>query len=324
MNLRSLILTLVLAFATTAAMAQFGGKDGKKPRKDSKKFSLFGGKKNASAPKGAKSIGGGGDVPQWSLGLQGGVHLTDVVSTQSYTVITPLDLSSNLTNNKLYDQSYSNIGNHIALSGAFAISPNLTLNVSPGYATYKFGYQTSYTWDQFEDQQSFVTIDNDVDHVISYLDIPLTIKYHLKTGPLKPFIQAGGYYGFRTNADKEFTTTIQDGAAGGLEEISSTSQRIGVDEVFIRSSAGLIAGVGLSFDVGNSPSNISGSTDLGTVRFTLGANYRYGMHNIVDVRNRYLDSSLTSGSYDVTDDLELRSIEIYLGCQFTLKYKDFK
>ncbi|MDH3708512.1 MAG: PorT family protein [Cyclobacteriaceae bacterium] len=321
MNLRSTILTLALACLTTVAMAQFGGKDGKKPRKDSKKTGFIGGKKNNGAPKGART--GGGDSPQWSLGIKGGVHLSDVVSTQSYTVVTPLDLSSNLTNNKLYDQPYSNIGNHIGLTGAFSINPNITLNLEPGYATYKFGYQTSYSWDQFEDQQSFVQIDNDVDHTISYLDIPLSIKYHIKTGPLKPYIMVGGYYGFRTNADKEITTIVEDGAAGGLDEISSSTQRIGVDNLFIRSSAGVMAGAGVSLDVGNSPSNVSGSTDLGTVRFVLGANYRYGLHNVVDVQNRFEDSALTSGLYDVTDDLEVRSIEIYVGVQFTLKYKDF-
>lgn len=321
--LRSSLFIFVLACFSTVALAQFGGKDGKKPRKDGKKLSLFGGKKNAQGTKGS-SIGGGGDAPQWQLGLKGGVHLADVKPTQSYTVITPLDLSSNLTNNKLYDKPYSNIGNHIGLSGSFALSPNLSLGLEPGYATYKFGYQTFYNWDQFEDQQSFVNVSNDVDHVISYLDIPLTVKYHIKTGPVKPFLIAGGYYGFRTNADKSINTTIEDGAAGGLSELSSSSQRQGVDNLFIRSSAGILGGAGVSIDVGNSPSNISGSTDLGTVRFLLGVNYRYGLHNIVDVRNRFNDSSLTSGVYDVTDDLEMKSIEIYVGCQFTLKYKDFK
>lgn len=321
MNLRTIILAVTMCCFTAAATAQFAGKEGRKPRKEPRKFSLLGGKKKSAVPK--SPVGGKGDAPQWSLGLKGGVHLTDVISTQSYTVVTPLDLSSNLTNNKLYDQSYSNIGNHIGLSGAFALNPNITLSLEPGYATYKFGYQTSYNWDQFEDQQSFVRIDNDVDHVISYLDIPLSVKYHIQTGPLKPFILVGGYYGFRTNADKEITTIVEDGAAGGLDEISSSSQRIGVDELFIRSSAGIMAGAGISLDVGNSPSNISGSTDLGTVRFLLGANYRYGLHNVVDVQKRFEDTSLTSGLYDVTDDLELRSIEIYLGVQFTLKYKDF-
>jgi hypothetical protein len=84
-----------------------------------------------------------------------------------------------------------------------------------------------------------------------------------------------------------------------------------------------LGGAGLSLDIGSSPSSMSGSTDLGTVRFVLGVNYRYGLHNIVDVKTRFNDSYLTSGVYDVTDDLELRNIEIYLGCQFTLKYKDY-
>jgi len=319
-NLRSTILTLLLICFTSMAMAQFASKkDGKKPRKDGSKFSLFnGGKKSRQTKSGFK-----GEAPQWQLGIKGGVNLSHVEATKSYSVVTPLDLGSELTNAKTYDKPYSNIGNHIGLTGSVALSPNLSLGIEPGYTTYKFGYESSYEWSQFEDAQSYVNVSNDIDHSISYLDFPLSIKYHLKTGPLKPFVQIGGYYGFRTNADKTINTTIEDGAGGGSDELSNTSQRTGVDELFLRSSAGILGGAGLSLDVGNSPSSVSGSTDLGTVRFVLGVNYRYGLHNIVDVKTRYNDTQITSGSYDVTDDLELRNIEIYLGCQFTLKYKNF-
>ncbi len=320
-KVRSILIVVLIVCFSSAAMAQFAGKkEGKKPRKESSKFSLFGGgKKNQSKVK----SGFKGEAPQWQLGIKGGVNLSDVQTTKNYQVVTPLDLSSNLTNGKTYDKPYSNIGNHIGLTGSVAISPNVSLGFEPGYTTYKFGYETSYQWDQFEDQQSYVNVTNDIDHSISYLDFPLSLKYHLKTGPLKPYIQIGGYYGFRTNADKTISTKVEDGVAGGLDELSSTTQRIGVDELFIRSSAGILGGAGLSLDVGDSPSGMSGGSDLGTVRFVLGVNYRYGLHNVVDVKTRYEDGLLTSGSYDVTDDLELRNIEIYLGCRFTLKYKNF-
>jgi hypothetical protein len=319
-NLRSTVFILVLLFLGSTATAQFAGKDGKKPRRDSKKSGFFGGGKKS--PTQAKT-GFKGEAPQWQLGLKGGVNLSDVEVIKSYTVVTPLDLSSSLTNGKVYDKAYSNMGNHIGLTGSVALNPKISLGFEPAYATYKFGYETSYEWSQFENQQSFVNVTNDVDHVVSYLDLPLSIKYNLKTGPLKPYLQVGGYYGFRTNADKNINTIVEDGAAGGLDEISNTSQRVGVDDVFLRSSAGILGGAGVTLDVGNSPSGMNGGTDLGTVRFVLGVNYRYGLHNIVDVKTRYNDSFLTSGAYDVTDDVELRNIEIYLGCQFTLKYKDF-
>ena len=319
-KLRSITLTLCLLCIASLAMAQFAGKEGKRPRKDGNKFSLFGGGNKQS--KNSKTSATG-EVPQWQLGIKGGVNLSHVKATQSYSVVTPLDLSSSLTNGKVYDKAYSNMGNHIGLTGSVALSPNVSLGFEPGYATYKFGYETAYEWNQFEDLQSFVNVSNDIDHVVSYLDLPISLKYHIKTGPLKPFVQLGGYYGFRTNADKNVSTVIQDGAAGGLDELSNTSQRIGVDDLFIRSSAGILGGAGVSFDLGSSPSGMSGGTDLGTVRFVLGVNYRYGLHNVVDVKTRFNDSYLTSGAYDVTDDLEFRNIEIYLGCQFTLKYKDY-
>ncbi len=319
----SILAVLVILGCTNQALAQFGTKNPNKPRKEKSGLQLFGGQKNGPKAKGNQKTSGG-DLPQWSLGIKGGVNLSDVIPTQPYQVITPLDLSSNLTSHKTYDESYTGLGNHIGLTAGFAVMPQLVIGLEPGYATYKFGYQNSYEWQQFEDQQKMVEVDLDVDQVISYLDIPLYFKYHLKTGPLKPFILVGGYYGFRTNADKNISSTIGDSAAGGSGELVTSEQRIGVDDLFIRSSAGLMGGAGVSLDLGGSPADPSGGTDLGTVRFLAGVNYRHGLHNIVDVKNRFEDSILTSGYYDVTDDLELRSLEIYLGVQFTLKYKDFK
>jgi hypothetical protein len=66
----STIFTVLLICSTTVAMAQFAGKkEGKKPRQDGKKFSLFGGgNKGQSSPK----TGFKGEAPQWQLGIKGG------------------------------------------------------------------------------------------------------------------------------------------------------------------------------------------------------------------------------------------------------------
>jgi len=292
--IKLLAISFILLFSLSHAEAQFFGK------------------------KGNKKSGSMGEIPQVQLGLKGGVNLNHLEATQSYSVITPVDLGSSLTNQKVYDKPYSNMGTQIGLVAAFAINNKMVINAEPAFMTLKFGYQNEYSWSQGED--SFVNTEYDFDHALNYLDIPLTIKYHLTDGPIKPFIQAGGYYAFLTNANKTVNATIEDSALGGSGDLTTNSSRLGVNDLFITSNAGLVGGVGVSIDVGNSPGDMDGSSDLGTVRFTLSVNYRQGLHNVVDVKNRFKDSALVSGNYDVLDDLRFKNIEVSAGVLFTMKY----
>ena len=291
-------LSLIFLLSMSELQAQFlglGKKDGKRSSK--------------SSPS--------GEIPQFQFGLKGGINLNHLESIESHSVITPVDLGTLLTNQKVYDKPYSNIGTQIGLSAAFALNHQLVLSVEPTFMTLKFGYQTAYSWSQGED--SFVNTDNDFDHALNYLDLPVMVKYHFTTGQIKPFVQAGGYYAFLTNANKTVTTTIEDSALGGSGDLTTSSQRLGVNDLFITSNAGIVGGAGVSIDVGGSP-GLDGNSDLGTVRFSLSVNYRQGLHNVVDVKNRYQDSELVSGNYDVLDDLKFKNIEVSISCLFTMKY----
>jgi len=65
---------------------------------------------------------------------------------------------------------------------------------------------------------------------LSYVEVPLMLKYYIPLGPVKPSIQAGGSLSFNTLAQ-----AVQDGDSDPLDDISSTD-------------VGVIAGVGLDID----------------------------------------------------------------------------
>ena len=310
-----------MLLVTSAASAQFGLKkrEANKPRKNPK-TSLFGSKKKKDTPAKKTRPGSSAPSPQWQLGMKGGINLTDVSSTAGYSVFDNLaGPAENIA--KTYDDPYSNLGVQFGLSGAFNINDRVSLLVEPVFSSVKFGYTNHYEWLEVENPGSNILFDYDFDHTVNYIETPLLVRYHLLDGPLKPFIQGGGYYGFLIEASKEIGANIEDNSSGGESILTTTSQEVGIDEQFIKSSVGLVGGIGVSYDVGNSPLRNDGSTDLGVVRFSLSINYKYGLNNITDVQNRFLDSSLISGAYDSLDDLELRNIEISLSTVFTLKYK---
>ncbi|MGI9544898.1 MAG: hypothetical protein ACR2MX_16675, partial [Cyclobacteriaceae bacterium] len=140
--IKSLAMSFVLLFSLSHAEAQFFGKKGNK-KSNGKSGSL-------------------GEIPQVQLGLKGGVNLNHLEVSQSYSVITPVDLGSLLTNQKVYDKPYSNLGTQIGLIGAFAINNKMVINAEPSFMTLKFGYQNEYSWSQGED--SFVNTKYDFDH----------------------------------------------------------------------------------------------------------------------------------------------------------------
>jgi len=71
---------------------------------------------------------------------------------------------------------------------------------------------------------------NDMTFDLSYVEVPLMLKYYIPLGPVKPSIQAGGSLAFNTLAQ-----AVQDGDSNPVDEISSTD-------------VGVIAGVGLEID----------------------------------------------------------------------------
>ena len=74
----------------------------------------------------------------------------------------------------------------------------------------------------------------------------------------------------------------------------------------LTSSAGVLGGAGVHYD----PDNI---------RLTFDILYRYGLHNVVNRKNRFSENRLV-GVGDVLDDLSLRNISINLGVLFPLRF----
>ncbi len=240
---------------------------------------------------------------QWWMGMRIGTTLTEAVSTASYSVLSPIDYPDEF-NNKVYDQ-YNNPGLTAGLEFVFFIK-GFNIGFAPNYRQHVFTYRSNALWSNPENatQKTEVNYEHVVD--MEYIDLPLSIKYEFEVKDFRPFVMVGGYYSTLMDATKEYTISGVDQSTGGQVPIQSETHTIGATDLFIKSSLGIMAGVGTFYNAGN-------------VRIQFEASYRLGMHNITNANNRYTDNRL-AGLGDAMDDLKMNSININLGILLPLKF----
>ncbi len=108
---------------------------------------------------------------------------------------------------------------------------------------------------------------------LDYIEIPVLVKYVLKTGSLEPFFFAGPYFAFKASAKGEVAMNVgelgTETETEDLEDVKSTDY-------------GVVVGAGLNLPLGQ-------MTLIFDVRYTL------GMTNISDV----LDESVKNGVFSI-------------------------
>lgn len=261
----------------------------------------------------------GSQAPQWQMGFKAGLTLGHADTEQLYSVFGNTAFASRPDDFKTYDGSFARVGSQVGLEIAFNVTNSITLSLQPGFYTYGYAYNSEYEWALNDDGSQSTRLDLRHEHTLSYLEAPLLLRYYFGRNKIRPYIQGGAYLSRLQQATKELDTQLEDNTAGGSEPLSvQTTETIGIEDLYIRAQAGWIAGGGVAFDLGHVPDN--SSSNLGIVRFLFNVNYRQGFHNIVDVRERFVDRPLLSGVYDAQDDLSLANIEISITCLFTFKY----
>jgi len=238
---------------------------------------------------------------QWYVGIRGGMNLTKADPVQRYSVF------SSTAGSDSYTKSYQNFKQPGAVAG---IEINfyyhgITASFQPNYRRQRFIYTNDYEWVDASNSSNSLTLHYEQDHHLDYIELPLLIRYDILKKSIKPFVQAGYYYGILNSANKSVTISGTDYASGGTN-FDQTPIIVGAKDLFIKSSMGFIFGAGVSYDVGN-------------IKLIFDINYRLGTNNITNRKNRFTNNHL-AGSGDAMDDIKLRSISFNLGCLFPLRF----
>ena len=116
----------------------------------------------------------------------------------------------------------------------------------------------------------------------------------------------GPYYGLLLNATRTIERSGTDSASGTLGIFTNQPKTMGVKDLYITSSVGIMGFVGASYDPGN-------------IRMTLDLGYKLGLNNITNTENRYVNDELTAIG-EAADDLKLNNLYLSLSFVFPLKF----
>lgn len=242
------------------------------------------------------------------IGIKGGTNFTQAaVSKQfsafQYTVAPVEDLSE-----KNYTGIFKNTpGTQFGIVTSFELNNILGISFEPAYAQYHFAYENQYRWESTEVLTQMIEISYEHQHRISYVELPLFIRFSLPTGKLTPYIQGGGFINIMHNASKSTSGKIIDEAGGGIGELTGDNNDVAIDHLLNNSYYGLAGSAGIAFN-------------LPYVRAALDFSYRRGFNNITDANARYTDVRSSNIAFDVLDDIQLNNMQFSLVLHFPVNF----
>ncbi len=260
--------------------------------------------KKAKSRSGVKT--GNSDANQWWIGVRGGINFSSATSEATHSVFSYTSTVSEGDNEKKYE-SFTLPGMQFGFSVSYEFIRGLSVNLLPSYTSYRYEYNNSFRWYDIEDANKKVSTHYNIQTRLQYIELPLLVKYEFLRGSFKPYIHAGGYYSFLTDALKKVKTTGVDQASGSDEEINVTELSVGTEDRTKKANYGIIGGAGFTQNVGNA-------------RFGLELNYHYGLQNLDNGGMKFADSQLVTGVYDVPDDHMLNNISISIQVIIPLKF----
>ena len=251
----------------------------------------------------ALSIGQNINDSHWWAGFKSGIGFSTASPNNRYSV---LENNSNiLPTQKKYNNLFKGKGPLFAITVDYSINSYLSISIQPAFQNYSFSYTSEYTWIDSSGTQNILF--NLHKHSLNYIELPVLAKAGYSFGMFRIILQGGFFYGKMLNGNKTIISEEKIQANNTSLTIKNYAQSYNLSEVYIHSNLGIIAGGGIS-------------ADINYFRLGLECNYRYGLNNITNVKNRYRDHSILSGSYDVPDDINLRNLEFVLHCSTPLDF----
>jgi hypothetical protein len=235
------------------------------------------------------------------VGLRGGINFTQPLVMDHFEVIQGNDPA--VAYNKDYSPLFVNPGYHYAFVFMVYLKKTLSLSFEPAMASYRYKYRLSTDWTSGGDPTDYIAYTADHSNAVNYLEFPLTIRQEIGGKDLKPFVSIGLIYGYRLTAVKKMEYSIDRNQGTVSIPIESNTVISNNTDTYIHSRFAVAAGFGFLYSLG--PANMM-----------LSADFSFGLNNIVDESQRYSNPSITSGMYDVQDNIRLSALNITLGILF--------
>ena len=240
---------------------------------------------------------------QWYLGFFAGGNLSSGKVINSFAGYAPLNYAVSER-----EKSYNNFSKFGGQAGlVFLFSTNgITIGLKPGIHSYTIEHSTNANWQETTNPDNSLQVSYNHATHFNYVEFPLSVQYDLLREQIRPYIGLGAYYGILLNATRTIERSGTDSASGSAGAFTNQPKTIGVKDLYISSSLGLMGFIGASYDPGN-------------IRITLDLGYKYGLNNITNTEKRYLNNDLAAIG-EAADDIQLHNIYLSLGFVFPLKF----
>ncbi|ADR23529.1 hypothetical protein MATR_26170 [Marivirga tractuosa] len=240
---------------------------------------------------------------QWWLGIRGGTNFTQTSLIESFSGLNPINYNpENL--DKEYEE-FVNPAFHIGLDVTF-FHKGFSVMTFPTFFRNNINYSSQLSWSGETERDQYET-SYDVQQSITFLELPVAVKYDIIGNRIRPFVMAGAFYSIAFDANKEVQVFETDYASGQPVEFERANIKLNnKDEIL--NNWGLLGGLGVSFDFWN-------------IRSIIDVQYRHSFQSIVNSQTRF-DENTFSSFGEVQDDYSLQNYSASLSFVFPLRYID--
>lgn len=240
---------------------------------------------------------------QWWLGIRGGTNFTQTSLIESFSGLNPINYNpENL--DKEYEE-FVNPAFHIGLDVTF-FHKGFSVMTFPTFFRNNINYSSQLIWSGETERDQYET-SYDVQQSITFLELPVAVKYDIIGNRIRPFVMAGAFYSIAFDANKEVQVFETDYASGQPVEFERANIKLNNKEEILN-NWGLLGGLGVSFDFWN-------------IRSIIDVQYRHSFQSIVNSQTRF-DENTFSSFGEVQDDYSLQNYSASLSFVFPLRYID--
>lgn len=258
-------------------------------------------------------------APRLLVGLNAGINFTLVEPGDRYSILEASYETQGNPYQKDYDFHFKHSrGTQLGVIAEYALTKNFSINIQPTLSTLKFQYIDTIEWEidkSGEPSGTPITMEFIRRHRLSYMELPVLLKYQFGKGKLKPYLQIGGFFRIITSAYKKLykihTETVQADPFIDFSTGEKFLEEIPIKEKITRTNGGLLVGAGIGRDIRG-------------LRLSIEVNYKYGLNNIVNEENRWGDMNITLGHYDVFDDMKIRNWDLSVKVLLPISFKAFR
>ncbi|WP_188461018.1 outer membrane beta-barrel protein [Marivirga lumbricoides] len=240
---------------------------------------------------------------QWWLGIRGGINFTNVTPINRFSGFNPVNYSEESLEKeyKSFENPSFNIGMDITFYHA-----GFSISTFPSFFIHNLGYESNRLWegdaaaDRYETKYS-------VDQSITFIDLPVAVKYDILKNKVRPFVMAGAFYSFKFAANKEVNIQETDYASETPQAYDRATINLNNPQEF-NNNWGVLGGIGASFDFWN-------------IRTIIDFQYRHSFESVVNPAERFRESEFSAFG-EVQDDYSLQNYSGSISFVFPLRYID--